>query len=146
MRSGSEIVRIVLATAATVLGSAACGPVLQENDDLPSGPWRVEAVELDGTTVGPGGRSMVLEFSTAESALRGNTGCHQIFGAFTFLDDGTASFTIPGRSSEACAPADQTAEDQLIDALEAVSSWTLAPDRSLEVRGPTASVTLTSEG
>jgi heat shock protein HslJ len=121
-----------------------CATTFNENDDVMTGQWTVETIELQNTSVDLATSSIVIDLRAAEASLRADTGCHQIFGSFTFRDDGTASFTVPGKSTNECAPTDEALEDQLLEALEDISSWSQVAEQSdqLVFRGPASSVTL----
>lgn len=129
----------------TLIGVSACA-----SGDLPEnaafdGSWTVSELVLDGMPIDLGTTAMILEIDTSDGALRGDTGCHQIFGAYTLpssqrMAENTstplpASFTVPGSTTGPCDPADQRRELALVEALEETS--TVRPvDDTLEFTGP----------
>ena len=127
-------------------GAVACAADLVENDDLVTGQWTLTRLVDDDTRVDLGNSSILIDISSAESSIRINTPCHWLYGSFTFLDDGTASFTVPGSSTNDCRPADERVEDSLRAALEQVSSWTEAADRRLVFHGPSVRIEIDPVG
>jgi heat shock protein HslJ len=111
---------IVLISAALV--SSACKT--SESDPVTSNvvSYQVTFVASSEGGIGPTRAVIVLdeEFAT----LDGNTGCHRILGSFTIDDNSeTASFTVPGLSTNSCEPERQIVEDLLLDALAEVANF-----------------------
>lgn len=81
----------------------------------------------------------LVGFETEFGALTVNPGCNTYFGSFTLAEDGVASFTIAGGSSQDCGDLDEQ-EELVLAALRGVTSWTEAPD-GFVFEGPNSSVT-----
>ena len=105
-----------------VLVLGACGAAeIAENDDLLSGRWQVTELSMAGEQLEAD--QFVLELSTAQASIRVDSNCHQLYGSFTFRENGTASFTVPGASTNECSASDQMVEEALVMTLESVTRW-----------------------
>lgn len=89
---------------------------------LPDGTWQVSQLMVAEPTDLPA-EPIRFQFVNVGASMRIDTGCHRLFGSYTFEDDGAASFTVPGISTNECAPAAQALEDTLLAVLQSVSSW-----------------------
>ncbi|MFT7597338.1 MAG: hypothetical protein ACI8TP_000256 [Acidimicrobiales bacterium] len=130
-------------TAAVALGG--CGGATPENDDLLTGSWQVSELVVADTAIDLAQSPVVIDLSTAQRSVRADTSCHWLYGSFTILRDGSATFTMPGRSTQSCEASDQLVEDALLGALDSVRSWQLVEDR-LVFASPTVRLELSPTG
>lgn len=136
-RAGCPTIGAALLTLLIALTGCASEPA--ENDDPIAGQWTVTRLITDDTPVGLGTSSILIDISSAESSVTIEGPCQRLYGSFSFFDDGTASFTLPGSTTNECQPADEQLEDALRSALEGVTAWTRTGDR-LVLRAPSARV------
>lgn len=122
---------------AVVLFAAACGaddggvlePVdsatstdrLQVADARFDGDFQITEIIVDGQTVPPVS-SPIISIETVFGGLSLMPGCNTYFGSFTLSEDGSASFTVAGGSSQECEDLAQQ-EEQILDVLDSVTSW-----------------------
>lgn len=163
--------RLVLVAALTVGGACGTAETSSEGpgtaDPVPSfldGVWSVDRVE-----VGSGGDGSVaalvqlVAFDTIAASVEATTGCRRLLGSYTVEADpidgaapprdgssrapegGSATFTLPGRSTEDCPEEDDRAADAFTELLEQVERWSREGDR-LVLEGPRGSVTLLPVG
>ncbi len=120
------VLRFLAGLSAIVL-VASCGGTELDLESTFDGQWVVTELRADGADIDLGNTRMVLSIITTTAAVEGLTGCHEIFGSYTLIDDGSgsgaASFTMPGTSRTGCSIVEQGKEDGLIDALESVTQW-----------------------
>ncbi len=120
------LVSVVVIVAALL---AACGADVEPADGGPGrvadarfdGDFRIESVSLDGRAIelvqGPR-----LTIETVFGGLTVEPGCNTYFGSFTLAEDGTASFTVAGGSTEPCAELERQ-EQAVLAALREATSW-----------------------
>ena len=119
---------LLLAFWALVL-TVSCGatPAIDSSGDpetgLPEGRWIVTTLDVDGHAIDLDQSSVRLEMLNVGSSLRVDTGCHRLFGSYTFNPDNSASFTVPGTSTNECSGTDQVVEDAFLAVIESVNSW-----------------------
>ncbi len=114
---------------------AACGetaPSLTEGDAI-EGTWRLSsfstsAGELDDA-------ELVMEIDLGAASISADTICHTVLGSFSVDDDGALSFTIPGTTNQPCDDDQQALEDEIVEGLEAVTTWRRQGDQ-LTLAGP----------
>lgn len=114
--------------------------------DRTEGTWIVEGVTPEARVV----------FDTTAASVEVQVGCRLLLGSFTFVDaartgqddvagDGTAGFSLPGRSTDDCPAEDDQAAAQLTDRLQQVDRWVQEDDR-LAFEGPQGQVVLRPAG
>ncbi len=114
--------------------------------DRTEGTWIVEGVAPEASVV----------FDTAAASVEVRVGCRLLLGSFTFVDsgragqddatsEGTAGFSLPGRSTDDCPVEDDEAAAQLTDRLQQVDRWVQEDDR-LAFEGPQGQVVLLPAG
>ncbi len=122
------VLRLALVASAAMV-TVGCGatPAVESSGDpttgLPEGRWLVTTLEVESQTVDLAQAAIRLEMLNVGSSLRVDTGCHRLFGSYTFDPNGSASFTVPGVSTNECTADDQAIEDAFLLVIESVSSW-----------------------
>lgn len=144
-----RVFRLLVATAAVVAFTTACGSSAESIDgpaDGDGGP-RVANARFDGdfiiSDVTFDGRPVPLEtvptinFETVFGGLTVKPGCNTYFGSFTLAEDGTASITVPGGTSQDCGGLGSQ-EEAVLAALAEVTSWAETDD-GFRLAGPSGS-------
>ncbi len=105
---------------------------------------RIDTPQPDTPRIDPAAEALVgvtINFDTGASSVDFSVGCRLVLGSYTFLPDGTAGFTLPGRSTVVCPAAEEEAAATLTSLLEQTLSW--RPDGQLLVfEGPRGQVSL----
>lgn len=126
---GPPVARLVIGFVLILSGIASCGeaPAVESSGDpetgLPEGRWTVDRLELEGRPVDLSAAAVRVEMLNVGSSMRVDSGCHRLFGSYTFEPNGNASFTVPGVSTNECSADDQAIEDAFLVVIEEVSSW-----------------------
>lgn len=98
--------------------------------DAADGTWVVAEIVRDDHRVDVAeGTAPVLALDTASAVVTGDAGCNPLLGSFTLRPSGEASFTVPSARQRRCDPAAQAQEEELLAALEGVSTWHVDDDR-----------------
>lgn len=85
------------------------------------GEFQITSLTIDGQDIGLDSRP-ILSIETVFGGLSLMAGCNTYFGSFTLSEDGEASFTIAGGSSQECADLAEQ-EQAVLDALAATTRW-----------------------
>ncbi len=123
--------------SADVDGPAIDGPATTDDgprvaDQRFDGEFVAISVTVDGQPVTLLTDPLVI-IETEFGSLTINPGCNSYFGSFTLAEDGTASFTVAGGSTQDCGELTRQ-EDAVLAAIAGVESWT-ATDRGFRFDG-----------
>ncbi|MGH1493409.1 MAG: META domain-containing protein [Acidimicrobiales bacterium] len=132
----------LLAFAGVVVFLSACGSSGEADIDQPEqtvvdGGPRVANVRFEGDflldDLVVDGEPVTLvavtsmNFDTEFGGLNVKPGCNTYYGAFSLAEDGLASFSVTGGSSQTCSGLDRQ-EEQVLQAVGGVSIWTEISD------------------
>ncbi len=105
------------------------------------GDFIISDVTFDGRPV-PLETVPTINFETVFGGLTVKPGCNTYFGSFTLAEDGTASITVPGGTSQDCGDLGSQ-EEAVLAALAEVTSWAETDD-GFRLAGPSdSSLTMT---
>lgn len=103
------------------LGGDAAGQQPRVADLAFDGEFFITSITVDDQPVEVATTARIT-LETEFGGLRVEPACNTFFGSFTIDQDGTASFTVTGGSSQDCGPF--TGQEQaVLAALESVDSW-----------------------
>lgn len=109
--------RVAAGVLATVLLSTGCAVDDPVGDDVITGRWQL---------VGDETAELVIDNGVAAS-VEVTTGCRRALGSLTVspanATSGAVTFTLPGRSTNACDPAEDELVGSLAQTLESVTNW-----------------------
>lgn len=97
------------------------------------GDFTIAAVTIDGRPLALTTAPAII-FETVFGGLTVKPGCNTYFGSFTLAEDGSASFTVGGGSSQDCGRLDAQ-EEAILGALAEVSAWSTV-DGGFRFDGP----------
>jgi hypothetical protein len=154
---------LVLLLSVTACGSATQDaradepPGLDPGDQELDGAWLLDSVELtieDASSSDDGAPELAealtkgvqeVVFDTTAVSAEFSTECRLVLGSYTFLADGTAGFTLPGRSTDPCPATDDQLAGAFMALLEQVDGWS-QEGQLLVFEGPQAKVRLRRAG
>ncbi len=132
--------RLAVALTVLIAFATACSAA-EDNAQPPPGHPIGEATGRWVLSTSDGSAVLELNSETATAVLRG---CPARSGSFTFSDDGTAGFSLPGRFDDDCDNNADADSDTLWMALEAVDHWN-RDGRNFVLTGSGPTLTLTLE-
>ena len=160
--------RCLVGAVALLLSVTACGSATHDAraDEPPGldpggqdldGAWVLDSVELtieDALSSDDGAPDLAaaltegveeVVFDTTAVSAEFTTECRLVLGSYTFLADGTAGFTLPGRSTDPCPAPDDQLAGAFTALLEQVEGWS-REGALLVFEGPQAQVRLRRAG
>lgn len=118
---------LAAASLAAALVVTGCGQEQPAEDDrettgvtLPGSTWQIEDIDAAGIV----DDSMITMQFAEDGRVAGSTGCNRYF-ADVSLQDKQLSFSQPGSTRRACAPAIMEQEQRFLEAMQAVARYSV---------------------
>ena len=142
----ANLIGLVLITSACGTSGSASPPAAAGVQHRPStipgggigvfdGAWQLDEISITDLSSTPFDATdlanviLLLDVEDDTSTIMVNSNCHRRSGSYTLREDGSASITLPGSTTQRCDEAAASLEDLGIGALESVVSWQQEGDR-----------------